>query len=56
MLTLAKVQERHDSSLLVLRGVTGDDLFDELVVLLGELEGEGGIVLGGVAVLDRENH
>lgn len=56
MLTLAKVQERHDSSLLVLRGVTSDDLFDELVVLLGKLEGEGRIVLGGVAVLDRENH
>lgn len=56
MLTLTEVQEGHDSSLLVLRGVTGEDLFDELVVLLGELEGEGGIVLGGVAVLDRENY
>lgn len=56
MLTLAEIQEGHDSSLLVLRGVTGEDLFDELVVLLGELEGEGGIVLGGVAVLDRENY
>lgn len=55
MLTLTKVQEGHDSSLLVLRGITGEDLLDELVVLLGELEGEGGIVLGGVAVLDRKN-
>jgi hypothetical protein len=56
MLTLTKVQEGHDSSLLVLRGITGEDLLDELVVLLGELEGEGGIVLGGVAVLDRKNY
>jgi hypothetical protein len=30
-----------------------EDFFDEFVVLLGELEGEGGIVLRGVAVLEE---
>jgi hypothetical protein len=33
-------------------GVAGEDLFDDRIVLLAELEGDAGIVLGGVAVLD----
>jgi hypothetical protein len=31
--------------------IAGDNLFDELVVLFGELEGDRGVVSGGVAVL-----
>jgi hypothetical protein len=31
--------------------VSFEDLFDELVVLLVELEGNAGIVLGGVSML-----
>ena len=52
-MALSEVEEGHDGGLLVLRWVAGEDLLDELVVLLGELEGEGGVVLGGVAVLQR---
>jgi hypothetical protein len=54
VLTLAEVQQRHDGCLLVLRGVAGDDFLDELFVLFGELEGNGRVVLGGVAVLFNE--
>jgi hypothetical protein len=51
VLALAQVQQGHDGGLFVLRRVAGDNLFDELVVLFGELEGDRGVVLGGVAVL-----
>jgi len=51
-LALPEVEQRHHGRLLVLWGVAGEDLFDERIVLLAELEGDAGIVLGGVAVLD----
>lgn len=51
VLTLAQVQQRHDGRLLVLRGVPLEDLGDDSLVLRGELEGDVGVVLGGVAVL-----
>jgi hypothetical protein len=51
MLALAKVEKRHYGGLLVLRRVPGDDLLNELLVLGGELEGDFGIVLRRVAVL-----
>lgn len=51
VLALAQVQQRHDGRLLVLRGVPLEDLGDDGLVLRGELEGDVGVVHGGVAVL-----
>jgi hypothetical protein len=51
VLALTQVQQGHDGGLLVLWRVAGDNLFDEFVVLFGELEGDRGVVSGGVAVL-----
>lgn len=51
VLSLSKIEEWHDGGLLVLRGVPGDDLLDELLILGGELEGNRGVVLRRVTVL-----
>jgi hypothetical protein len=51
MLSLAEIEEGHNSSLLVLGRIALQDLVDELVVLLCELERDIGIVLGGVSML-----
>lgn len=51
VLALPQVQQRHDGRLLVLRRVPLEDLFDDGLVLRGELEGDVGVVLGRVAVL-----
>ena len=53
VLALSEVEERHDGGLLVLGGVTGDDFLDELLILRREFEGNLGIVLGRVAVLQK---
>lgn len=53
MLALAQIEKGHDGGLLVLRGVALEDLIDEFEVLLGELEGDGRVVGGGIAVLGR---
>lgn len=53
MLTLSEVEKRHDSSLLVLRRVALEDLIDDFFVLCAELERDGWVVVGFVAVLDR---
>lgn len=50
-LTLAKVQKRHDGSLLVLGRVLGHDLLCTLHVFGGKLKLDVGIVVRGVAVL-----
>lgn len=50
-LSLSQVEERHDGGFLVLGWVARQDLFDDGLVLGGELEGDGGVVFGGVAVL-----
>lgn len=55
MLALAEVQQGHDGSLLILRGVAFEDLVDELEVLLRELEGDVGVVVRVVAVLSRQH-
>lgn len=39
MLTLSNVKQWHYCSFLVLWWVSGEDLLDELFILLGELEG-----------------
>lgn len=51
VLTLAEVEEGHDGCFFVLGGVALEDLGDDFLVLVGELEGDGGVVVGGVAVL-----
>lgn len=52
MLTLAEVEQRHDGGLLVLGRIALDDLIDDGLVFRAELEGNIGVVLGGVSVLD----
>ena len=51
MLSLSKIEYGHHGSLLVLGWISLEDLFDELVVLLVELEGDVGVVLGGISML-----
>jgi hypothetical protein len=54
MLSLSEVQKGHHSCLLVLGRVAFQDLIDELVVLLCELEGDAGIVLRGISMLESK--
>lgn len=51
VLSLAQVEQRHDRGFLVLARVAAEHFLDELLVDVIELEGHGGIVLFGVAVL-----
>jgi hypothetical protein len=53
MLALSEVEKRHDSSLLVLGRVTLEDLIDDFFVLGAELERDGWVVVGFVAVLEN---
>ena len=51
MLSLSKIKNWHHGRFLVLGWVAFEDFFDELVVLLCELEGDVGIVFGGISML-----
>lgn len=51
VLALSEIEERHDGGLLVVGGVSRDNLLDELLILFGELEGNRGVVLWTIAVL-----
>lgn len=51
MLALAKVQDWHHSSLLVLRRVALEQFGDDGLILWREFEGDIGVVIGSVAVL-----
>lgn len=51
VLALAEVKQRHDSSLLVLRRVSLEDLGNDGLVLLVELEGDVGVVVLGISML-----
>ena len=51
MLSLAKVQKWHHCGLLVLAWVSGNDLFDELLILRRELKRNGRIVDRCVSML-----
>jgi hypothetical protein len=51
VLPLPQVQDGHHGGLLVLGGVSAEDLFDELIVLRRELEGNRGIIDGRIAML-----
>lgn len=53
VLALAEVEKRHNGCLLVLRGVPRDDFLDELLILRRKFEGNLGVVLGRVAVLQK---
>lgn len=55
MLALSQVQKRHDSGLLVLRGVALQDLIDESEVLLIELERDRGVVVRLVSMLEEQD-
>ena len=54
VLALAKIEEWHNGGFLVLGRVAFEDLVDELFVDGVELEGYGGVVVGGVSVLHRK--
>lgn len=51
VLPLPEIEQRHHGRFFVLRWVPLEDLGDELLVRFVEGEGDGGVVLGGVAVL-----
>jgi hypothetical protein len=53
VLALSEVEDGHDGGLLVLRGVALEDLCDDLLVLGGELEGDVGVVLRSITVLQE---
>jgi hypothetical protein len=55
MLSLSEVQQRHHGGLFILAGVSTEYLLDELLILLVELERNGEIVFGGIAVLGRKS-
>ena len=54
MLSLSEVEDGHHGRLLVLGWVALEDLFDELIVLLCELEGDVRVVFGGITMLRLE--
>ena len=51
MLPLPEVEQWHHRRLLVLAGVSTEDLLDELLIGLAEPEGDARIVEVGIAVL-----
>jgi hypothetical protein len=51
VLALAQVEQGHDGGLFVLRRVALEDLGDDGLIFGSELEGDVGVVVGGVAVL-----
>lgn len=53
ILSLAQVKDGHDSSLSILGWIAFHDLLDHFLVLRGEFEGDAGIVLGAVSVLQK---
>lgn len=52
MLALAEIQQGHDGGLFVLLGVSLEDFGNDRLALLVESEGDVGVVVCGVAVLD----
>lgn len=55
MLALAEVEQGHDGGLFVLGRVALEDLGDELLILGVELEGQVGVVVGCVSVLEEKD-
>lgn len=54
MLSLSEIEDGHHSRLLVLGWVAFEDFFDELVVLLRELEGYIRIIFGSITMLQLQ--
>jgi hypothetical protein len=52
MLSLSKIQKGHYGCLFVLGRIAFEDLIDEPVILLCELEGDAGIILRGITMLE----
>lgn len=52
MLPLSKIEQWHHSRFLVLAGIPAKHLLDELLVDRIEFEGNIGVVIGSVAVLN----
>jgi hypothetical protein len=55
MLPLTEIKEGHNGSLFVLWWITFEDLFYEPLILWGEFEGDGGVIVVGISVLMRES-
>jgi hypothetical protein len=55
VLTLAKIQKRHDGGLLVLWGVTLEDLIDESKVLRVKFKRDRGVVVRLVSMLEANS-
>jgi hypothetical protein len=55
MLPLAEIKEGHNGSFLVLWWITFEDLFYEPLILWGEFEGDGGVIVVGISVLMGES-
>lgn len=51
MLPLTEIKDWHNGSFFVLRGVSAQDICYEFFVLGSEFEGDGGVVVGSIAVL-----
>jgi len=51
VLSLAEIEKWHDGGLFVLRGVSGEDLLDELLILRVEFERDIEVIFWVVAVL-----
>jgi hypothetical protein len=51
VLALAEIEERHDSGFLVLWWVAFEDFFYEPLILGGEFEGNGEIIVVRITVL-----
>jgi hypothetical protein len=51
MLPLTEIKEGHNGSFFVLWWITFKDLFYEPLILWGEFEGNGGVIVVGISVL-----
>lgn len=53
VLSLAEIEQRHAGGLLVLRGVSLEDLGNDGLIFRVELEGDIGVVVWGISVLEN---
>ena len=53
MLALSEIEDRHYSRFFVLWGIPAEYCGNEVFIFGSEFKGDGGVVVGGVAVLWR---
>lgn len=53
VLALSEIEKRHDCSFFILAGVSREDFLDESLICFAELEWDGRVVVGCVAVLSN---